>query len=128
MSQPAPMQAPARAWGPSWDGALAWVAFAEYALYSQEWLRAALTHWELTKWLVPLPRLFFLFFFLLCSSPLLFPCLLFFPFTSFSSSSFLNLPSSTFFFPLFSASSSPFFKSFYCLHFVICDVTQETQV
>lgn len=62
------MQAPARAWGPSWDGAPAWVAFAEYALYSQEWLRAALTHWELTKWLVPLLRLFFLFL-----SPLLIP-------------------------------------------------------
>lgn len=26
MSQTAPMQAPARAWGPSWDGAPAWVA------------------------------------------------------------------------------------------------------
>lgn len=88
MSQTAPTQAPPPAWGPSWEGALAWVAFAEYALYSQEWLRAALTHWELSEWPVPDFGLFFLFFFLLCSSPLLFPCLLVFPFISFSSSSF----------------------------------------
>lgn len=55
MSQTAPTQAPAP--GPGGDRALALGAglrFAEYALYSQAWLRTALPRWEPAKWLVPL--------------------------------------------------------------------------
>lgn len=83
MSQTAPTQAPARAWGPNWVGSPSQVAFAEFALYSQPWLGAALSHRELSEWLVPLPWLFSLCCFLLHVSLLISPYFLFSFLTSF---------------------------------------------